>query len=93
MTRVVGLGGERAVAKETIPDMKEAALSLATPQLRNVGTVGGSRASGRAAGTIASARSSPQEGGYNCFAFQATRATPSSAAGAAYGLCLGWRRP
>jgi xanthine dehydrogenase YagS FAD-binding subunit len=40
MTRVVDLAGDSGVARD-YPSLKEAALSLATPQLRNVGTVGG----------------------------------------------------
>jgi xanthine dehydrogenase YagS FAD-binding subunit len=40
MTRVVDLAGEAAVARD-FPSLRQAALSLATPQLRNVGTLGG----------------------------------------------------
>jgi xanthine dehydrogenase YagS FAD-binding subunit len=40
MTRVAALAEDAAVARD-YPILKEAALSLATPQLRNVGTVGG----------------------------------------------------
>ncbi len=40
MTRVVDLAEDAGVARD-YPSLKEAALSLATPQLRNVGTVGG----------------------------------------------------
>jgi xanthine dehydrogenase YagS FAD-binding subunit len=40
MTRVVELADDAAVARD-FPSLKEAALSLASPQLRNVGTVGG----------------------------------------------------
>jgi xanthine dehydrogenase YagS FAD-binding subunit len=40
LTRVVDLA-ENPVVAEDYPILKEAALSLATPQLRNVGTVGG----------------------------------------------------
>ncbi len=40
MTRVVELAGDAAVARD-YPSLRQAALSLATPQLRNVGTVGG----------------------------------------------------
>ena len=40
MTRVVELAGDAAVGRD-YPSLKEAALSLATPQLRNAGTVGG----------------------------------------------------
>jgi xanthine dehydrogenase YagS FAD-binding subunit len=40
MTKVAALAEDAAVARD-YPVLKEAALSLATPQLRNVGTVGG----------------------------------------------------
>jgi len=40
MTKVVELAEDAAVAKD-YPSLKQAAMSLATPQLRNVGTVGG----------------------------------------------------
>jgi xanthine dehydrogenase YagS FAD-binding subunit len=40
MTRVVELAGDAAVGRD-YPSLKEAAQSLATPQLRNAGTVGG----------------------------------------------------
>jgi xanthine dehydrogenase YagS FAD-binding subunit len=40
MTRVVEMAEDAAVARD-YPSLKEAALSLASPQLRNVGTVGG----------------------------------------------------
>jgi xanthine dehydrogenase YagS FAD-binding subunit len=40
MTRIVELAGDAAVAAE-YPSLREAAFSLATPQLRNAGTVGG----------------------------------------------------
>jgi xanthine dehydrogenase YagS FAD-binding subunit len=40
MTRVAELA-ERAAVAQSFPSLREAALSLATPQLRNVGTVGG----------------------------------------------------
>jgi xanthine dehydrogenase YagS FAD-binding subunit len=40
MTKVVDLAEDAAVARD-YPSLKQAALSLATPQLRNVGTVGG----------------------------------------------------
>ena len=40
MTRVAALAADPAVGRD-FPILKEAALSLATPQLRNVGTVGG----------------------------------------------------
>jgi xanthine dehydrogenase YagS FAD-binding subunit len=40
MTRVVELAESAAVA-QSFPSLREAALSLATPQLRNIGTVGG----------------------------------------------------
>ena len=56
MTRIVDLAGNAAVARD-YPVLKQAALSLATPQLRNVGTVGATSVSGRGAGTIAIRRS------------------------------------
>jgi xanthine dehydrogenase YagS FAD-binding subunit len=40
MTRIVELAENEGIAKD-FPSLKEAALSLPTPQLRNVGTVGG----------------------------------------------------
>ena len=40
MTRIVELAEDEAIARD-YPSLKQAALSLASPQLRNVGTVGG----------------------------------------------------
>ena len=70
MTRVVDLAGDAAVARDH-PGLKEAALSLATPQLRNVGTVGGNLCQRprcwyyRDPEVICR-----RKGGFNCFAYQ-----------------------
>ena len=70
MTRIVDLAGEAAVARAH-PGLKEAALSLATPQLRNVGTVGGNLCQRPRCWYYRD----PQvvcrkKGGFNCFAYQ-----------------------
>jgi xanthine dehydrogenase YagS FAD-binding subunit len=70
MTRVVDLAGEAAVARD-YPGLKAAALSLATPQLRNVGTVGGNLCQRPRCWYFRD----PQvvcrkKGGLNCFAYQ-----------------------
>ncbi len=70
MTRVVDLAEDAAVARD-YPGLKEAALSLATPQLRNVGTVGGNLCQRprcwyyRDPGVVCR-----KKGGFNCFAYQ-----------------------
>ncbi len=70
MTRIVDLAGDAAVARDD-PGLKEAALSLATPQLRNVGTVGGNLCQRprcwyyRDPEVICR-----RKGGFNCFAYQ-----------------------
>ena len=70
MTRVVDLAGDDAVGRDD-PGLKEAALSLATPQLRNVGTVGGNLCQRprcwyyRDPEVICR-----RKGGFNCFAYQ-----------------------
>jgi xanthine dehydrogenase YagS FAD-binding subunit len=70
MTRVVDLAGDAAVARD-YPGLREAALSLATPQLRNVGTVGGNLCQRPRCWYYRD----PQvvcrkKGGFNCFAYQ-----------------------
>ena len=70
MTRVVDLAGSADVARD-YPSLKEAALSLATPQLRNAGTVGGNLCQRPRCWYYRD----PQivcrkKGGHNCFAFQ-----------------------
>jgi len=70
MTRVVELAEDAAVARD-YPSLKQAALSLATPQLRNVGTVGGNLCQRPRCWYYRD----PQvicrkKGGVNCFAFQ-----------------------
>jgi xanthine dehydrogenase YagS FAD-binding subunit len=70
MTRVVELAGDAAAAAE-YPSLKEAALSLATPQLRNAGTVGGNLCQRPRCWYYRD----PQvvcrkKGGLNCFAYQ-----------------------
>jgi xanthine dehydrogenase YagS FAD-binding subunit len=70
MTRVAELAEDAAVAAE-YPSLKEAALSLATPQLRNSGTVGGNLCQRPRCWYYRD----PQvvcrkKGGFNCYAFQ-----------------------
>jgi len=70
MTKVVELAENAAVARD-YPSLKEAALSLATPQLRNVGTVGGNLCQRPRCWYYRD----PQvvcrkKGGFNCYAFQ-----------------------
>ena len=70
MTRIVELAENAAVARD-YPGLKEAALSLATPQLRNVGTVGGNLCQRPRCWYFRD----PQvvcrkKGGFNCYAFQ-----------------------
>lgn len=70
MTRVVELAENAGIAKD-FPSLKEAALSLATPQLRNVGTVGGNLCQRprcwyfRDPDVVCL-----KKGGHHCFAFQ-----------------------
>jgi len=69
-TRIVELAEDAAVARD-YPSLKQAALSLATPQLRNVGTVGGNLCQRPRCWYYRD----PQvvcrkKGGYNCYAFQ-----------------------
>jgi xanthine dehydrogenase YagS FAD-binding subunit len=70
MTRVVELAEDATVARD-YPSLKQAALSLATPQLRNVGTVGGNLCQRPRCWYYRD----PQvvcrkKGGFNCYAFQ-----------------------
>ena len=70
MTTVAALAGNADVARE-FPILVEAALSLATPQLRNAGTVGGNLCQRPRCWYYRD----PQvicrkKGGFNCFAFQ-----------------------
>lgn len=70
MTRVTDLAGNGDVARD-YPSLEEAALSLATPQLRNVGTVGGNLCQRPRCWYYRD----PQvvcrkKGGHNCYAFQ-----------------------
>jgi xanthine dehydrogenase YagS FAD-binding subunit len=70
MTRVVDLAVDAAVARD-YPGLKQAAQSLATPQLRNVGTVGGNLCQRPRCWYFRD----PQvvcrkKGGFNCFANQ-----------------------
>ena len=70
MTRIVELAEDPAVARD-YPSLKEAALSLATPQLRNSGTVGGNLCQRPRCWYFRD----PQvvcrkKGGFNCYAYQ-----------------------
>lgn len=70
MTRVVELAEDAAIARD-FPSLRQAALSLATPQLRNVGTVGGNLCQRPRCWYYRD----PQvvcrkKGGFNCYAFQ-----------------------
>jgi xanthine dehydrogenase YagS FAD-binding subunit len=70
MTRIAELADDAAVATN-YPGLNEAALSLATPQLRNVGTVGGNLCQRPRCWYFRD----PQvvcrkKGGHNCYAFQ-----------------------
>jgi xanthine dehydrogenase YagS FAD-binding subunit len=70
MTRVVDLAKDEGLTRDH-PVLKEAALSLATPQLRNVGTVGGNLCQRPRCWYYRD----PQvvcrkKGGFNCYAFQ-----------------------
>jgi len=70
MTRVVDLAEDAAVARD-FPSLRQAALSLATPQLRNVGTLGGNLCQRPRCWYYRD----PQivcrkKGGFNCFAYQ-----------------------
>ncbi len=68
--RVVELAEDPGVARD-YPILKEAALSLATPQLRNVGTVGGNLCQRPRCWYFRDpAVVCRKKGGFNCFAFQ-----------------------
>ena len=70
MTRIVDLAGDAAVARD-YPGLKEAALSLATPQLRNVGTVGGNLCQRPRCWYYRDPQvHCRRKGGFNCFAYQ-----------------------
>jgi len=70
MTRVVDLAGDATVAKD-YPGLKEAALSLATPQLRNAGTVGGNLCQRPRCWYYRDPEVvCRKKGGFNCFAYQ-----------------------
>jgi xanthine dehydrogenase YagS FAD-binding subunit len=70
MTRIVDLAGDAAVARDC-PGLKEAAMSLATPQLRNMGTVGGNLCQRPRCWYYRDAEVvCRKKGGFNCFAFQ-----------------------
>jgi xanthine dehydrogenase YagS FAD-binding subunit len=70
MTRVVELAESAAVAKD-YPGLRQAALSLATPQLRNVGTVGGNLCQRPRCWYFRDPDvNCRKKGGFNCYAFQ-----------------------
>ncbi|HSQ79068.1 MAG TPA: FAD binding domain-containing protein, partial [Candidatus Bathyarchaeia archaeon] len=70
MTRVVDLAGDAAVARD-YPGLKQAATSLATPQLRNVGTVGGNLCQRPRCWYYRDPEVvCRKKGGFNCFAYQ-----------------------
>jgi xanthine dehydrogenase YagS FAD-binding subunit len=70
MTRVVELAEDAVVARD-YPSLRQAALSLATPQLRNVGTVGGNLCQRPRCWYYRDPQvTCRKKGGYNCYAFQ-----------------------
>jgi xanthine dehydrogenase YagS FAD-binding subunit len=70
MTRVVELAENAALARE-LPSLREAALSLATPQLRNVGTVGGNLCQRPRCWYFRDPEVvCRKKGGFQCYAFQ-----------------------
>ena len=70
MTRIVDLAGDKAVERDH-PGLKQAALSLATPQLRNVGTVGGNLCQRPRCWYFRDPEVlCRKKGGFNCFAYQ-----------------------
>jgi xanthine dehydrogenase YagS FAD-binding subunit len=70
MTRVVDLAGDAGVARD-YPNLKEAAVSLATPQLRNVGTVGGNLCQRPRCWYYRDPEVvCRKKGGFNCYAYQ-----------------------
>jgi xanthine dehydrogenase YagS FAD-binding subunit len=70
MTRVADLAGNAEIGRD-YPSLKEAALSLATPQLRNVGTVGGNLCQRPRCWYYRDPEVvCRKKGGYNCYAYQ-----------------------
>ena len=70
MTRVVELAGDVAVGRD-YPSLREAALSLATPQLRNSGTVGGNLCQRPRCWYYRDPQvACRKKGGFNCYAYQ-----------------------
>jgi xanthine dehydrogenase YagS FAD-binding subunit len=70
MTRVVDLAADRTVERDH-PGLKQAALSLATPQLRNVGTVGGNLCQRPRCWYFRDPEVvCRKKGGFNCFAYE-----------------------
>jgi len=70
MTRVVELAGDAGVVRD-YPSLKEAALSLATPQMRNVGTVGGNLCQRPRCWYYRDPEVvCRKKGGFNCYAYQ-----------------------
>jgi xanthine dehydrogenase YagS FAD-binding subunit len=70
MTRVIELAEDAVVARD-YPSLKEAALSLATPQLRNMGTVGGNLCQRPRCWYYRDPEVvCRKKGGFNCFAYQ-----------------------
>jgi len=70
MTRIVDLAGNAEVGRD-YPSLKEAALSLATPQLRNVGTVGGNLCQRPRCWYYRDPEVvCRKKGGFNCYAYQ-----------------------
>ena len=70
MTRVFDLAGNEDVARD-YPGLREAALSLATPQLRNMGTVGGNLCQRPRCWYYRDPEVvCRKKGGFNCYAYQ-----------------------
>ncbi len=70
LTRIVDLAGDKTVERDH-PGLKQAALSLATPQLRNVGTVGGNLCQRPRCWYFRDPEVlCRKKGGFNCFAYQ-----------------------
>jgi xanthine dehydrogenase YagS FAD-binding subunit len=70
MTRVVDLAADKAVGRDH-PGLRQAALSLATPQLRNVGTVGGNLCQRPRCWYFRDPEVvCRKKGGFNCFAYE-----------------------
>ena len=95
MTRVVDLAEDAAVARD-YPGLKEAALSLATPQLRNVGTVGGNLCQRPRCWYYRDPEVvCRKKGGFNCYAYQGRNKyhASSAAAAASSSFRRTWPRP